>query len=173
MNIKSRYKRYTGQLSTDYCYSFILFDKYGIDNCAIELVETFMYNDEDELKWKERDYIENNKCVNNKLPIVNDDEKKERTKEYNKQYYDDNLEYFKQYDKQYKIDHKEEISERNKIKIYCSVCDVYINQYYKSKHDQSEKHQNIINNIIKPVKEKYLYCEACDCDISRKTYCQT
>ena len=35
---KSRYKRYVNNISADYCHVFKLFEKYGIENCTIELI---------------------------------------------------------------------------------------------------------------------------------------
>jgi hypothetical protein len=164
----SKYKRYCNDMSKEYWYSFKLFDKYGIDNCKIELVENLLCDSIDELKWKERQYIDNNICVNNNKPIKTNDEKKENTKNYNKDYYENNKEYYQQHNKQYRIDHKNEISEREKTKYHCDICDIDINQYYKSKHEQSEKHLNLLNNVIIPEKDKTIYCDICDHDISRQ-----
>lgn len=61
---KSRYKRYINNTSTDYCHTFKLFEKYGIENCTIKLIENILCDSVDELKWKERKYIENTNCVN-------------------------------------------------------------------------------------------------------------
>jgi hypothetical protein len=164
---KSRYKRYINNTSTDYCHTFKLFEKYSIENCTIELVENTLYNNADDLKWKEREYIENNNCVNKNKPITTENEKKENSKEYNKQYYDNNREYYQEHNKQYRTDHKQEISDREKTKYNCTICKIYINQYYKSRHEQSQKHLDILNNVIKLEMDKYIYCESCDLDISR------
>jgi len=41
-----------------------LFDKYGIDNCSIVLIELFPCETKDELSAREGYYIRNNPCVN-------------------------------------------------------------------------------------------------------------
>ena len=46
----------------------VLFDKYGIDNCSIFLVEAFPCHSKDELKQKEGGYVRNNPCVNKRKP---------------------------------------------------------------------------------------------------------
>ena len=90
----------------------------------IFLVESFPCNSKDELKAKERWYIENNVCVNKNIPNRTSTEyyidNKEKILENQKQYYEDNKEKItvyrldnkekiNEYDKQYKIDNKEEI----------------------------------------------------------------
>jgi len=45
---------------------FTLFEKYGIDNCFIDLIQEFPCNSNDELKARERRWINDIKCINNK-----------------------------------------------------------------------------------------------------------
>ena len=59
----------------NYTSSFLLFDKYGLENCLITLVETVSVTSKEELLQRERFYIENNKCVNKCLPILTGQEK--------------------------------------------------------------------------------------------------
>ena len=69
----------------DYISSFILFDKFGFENCFIELLELVSCNCTDELKKKEREWIEKINCCNKvKRPFVTKEEKKEKEKEYYK-----------------------------------------------------------------------------------------
>ena len=49
-------------------YSFNLFDKYGIDNCQITLIETYPCGSRDELTAREAHYIKSIKCVNKVVP---------------------------------------------------------------------------------------------------------
>lgn len=60
-----------------------IFDEFGIDNCKIELIEMYPYNDKKELREREGLYIKNNECVNKRIPGRN------RT---NKEYYQHNKE---------------------------------------------------------------------------------
>ena len=48
--------------------SFDLFDKYGVENCKITLLEVCPCNSRDELTSKESHYIRTMKCVNKIIP---------------------------------------------------------------------------------------------------------
>jgi hypothetical protein len=72
--------------------SFDIFDKFGIDNCQIILIETFPCDSKDELTSREAFYIKSLKCVNKVIiphrtrieyRIDNKDVIKEKAKEYN------------------------------------------------------------------------------------------
>ena len=64
---KHNYKLWKNKLITK-CYSFDIFDKYGVDNCHIVLLESFNAIDKNQLNQKELFYIKNNNCVNKYLP---------------------------------------------------------------------------------------------------------
>ena len=115
------------------CSSFIIFEKYGIENCKIELVELVPCNSLEELRAREGYYIRNNECINNRIAnrtrseYRNDnkeqtlekqkqycEENKEKIAENKKKYYQDNREYILQRQKQYREDNKEQISQQQK-----------------------------------------------------------
>lgn len=115
------------------CYSFRLFDKFGLENCNICLVENYPCDTKDELLAREAYYIRNNKCVNKCIPgrttveYHRESESYQRySKEYHKQphvqdkvkeYHKTNekyIEYHKDYCKGYYQQHKEVISKMNK-----------------------------------------------------------
>jgi len=83
--------------------SFNLFDKYGVENCKITLLEIYSCESNDELKAKEAEYIKLYNCVNKNIP--------NRTQ---KEYYSDNKEYILDRCKQFYVDNKDKIIERNK-----------------------------------------------------------
>lgn len=88
--------------------SYELFEKYGFENCRIELLEIFPCNSRDELTKKEAEYIRALNCVNKVLP--------DRTvKEWYKEYYDENKETLIQYQKEYRIINEEKVKKRDKI----------------------------------------------------------
>ena len=60
---RSDYKRYKDGKCNNVT-SFILFDKYGVENCKIELVEDCDCKTKEELHKREGFYIRNNECVN-------------------------------------------------------------------------------------------------------------
>ena len=49
--------------------SFKLFDKYGVDNCQILLLEAVNANSKDELHVREAHYIKTLDCVNKCIPL--------------------------------------------------------------------------------------------------------
>jgi hypothetical protein len=95
--------------------SFQLFDKYGVENCIITLLETASVKTKDELKSREAQFIQTIKCVNKNVPG--------RTR---KQYYKDNIVRAKQYykdnivkAKQYREQNKEQIRAKHNVKFIC------------------------------------------------------
>jgi ribosome-interacting GTPase 1 len=62
--------------------SYDLFDKYGIDNCDIILLELVEANSKDELYTTEAHYIKTINCVNKYIPIRTKEELKEIRKFY-------------------------------------------------------------------------------------------
>ena len=66
----NRWKRMNRKLVT----SYNIFDKYGIDNCQIILLESVNANDFNELVAREAHYIKSLKCVNKLVPLRTDAE---------------------------------------------------------------------------------------------------
>jgi len=126
------------------------------EKMTIELVEEV--EDETQLKWRERYYMENNECVNKYLPVRGDEERKEVMKEYHKEYRIENKEYFRQKSEEYRNNNKEKLKEcriRAKEKIvecksrpYHCVCGSSIWFSNKTHHFKTNKHKNYIKNII-------------------------
>jgi hypothetical protein len=120
--------------------SFKLFEKYGIDNCNIFLIEEFPCDSKDQLRKKEGYYIKNIPCVNKHLPgrSIKESQKehyknnKETKKETNKQYYENNKIYF-----------------QTKFKCICGSC---YTRNHKFNHVKTLKHINYMtkhDDIIK------------------------
>ena len=131
----------------------ILFDKYGVKNCFIELVEEYPCETKEQLNKKEGEYIRNHKCVNkliagrtgeewytdNKSKIS--EQKKEyyienvdKLKEYKKQYYIENKDKRLEYKKQYRIVNRDKLSEQAKQKVSCPHCNKEITKAYIKTH---------------------------------------
>ena len=94
-------------------------------NYAIFLVENFPCNNKDELRMRERFYIENNECVNKCIPIRFEEEipllkaqyyekNKERIDEYQKEYYHLNKTEMNESSKLYWSNHKQELLDYHK-----------------------------------------------------------
>jgi hypothetical protein len=126
--------------------SYDLFDKYGIDNCKITLIELCNAQSKDELTSREAFHIRTTKCLNKVIP---DRKLGEYMLEYNKQDYV--KEKKKNYDStrlDYKRDHynenKQDISEQRKIKVQCS-CGCEVRKSDIAKHIKTQKHVNLMS----------------------------
>jgi len=95
------------------------------NNMVIELVEEV--EDKQQLLWRERYYIENNECINNRRPIRTDEEKKAQDNKRNKNY---------------QLTHKEQIKQKRKQPYEC-VCGAVITIGNKSTHLKTKKHLSI------------------------------
>ena len=107
---RNNYKSYKNGHKNLLCSSFILFDKYGIENCNIVLLENVNAESKDQLTAREAYYIRNYKCVNKCIPL-------RKVKEYMDEYYIKNREKIVEKGKIYREINKEIISKRRK-KIY-------------------------------------------------------
>ena len=96
------------------CLTKTIFDKYGIENCKIELVENYPCNSKEELLKREGYYIKNNDCINKQVAgrTIKEyrDEHKDNMKKYREQNKDKLLEQGKEYYKK----HKDKKLEQNK-----------------------------------------------------------
>jgi len=92
--------------------SFTLFEKFGIQNCFIELIELFPCKCNDELRKQERVWFDKIECCNQRKPYRSEEE----VKDYDKARIRDK-EQKKEYDIKYREEHKEEIIIKNKE--YC------------------------------------------------------
>jgi hypothetical protein len=100
--------------------SFDLFDKYGIENCKIYLIENVNANTKDELLSREGYYIRTMKCINKYIAG--------RTM---KEYHEDN---------------KDKIKQHNKTQCQCE-CGSITTFGHKLRHLKSKKHMDYINNL--------------------------
>ena len=138
------------------CYD--LFEKYGLENCKIYLVELYPCKSREELESREGYYIRNYDCINKNIPCRTKKEyyndNKDEIKEYKKEYYKDNKdkikEYqnnnkdrIKEYQKEYHNNNKEKIDKNNK-------------EYY---NNNKEKFREYYNNNKDKIQEKH----KCEC----------
>ncbi len=143
---RGNYKEYLkGQRR--YITSFKIIENGDFDIILLEKVNA---KTKDELKAKERYYIDTLDCVNKVIPG--------RTKqEYDKIYYEQNREKKRQQCKQYREKNKERIRETNKIyntmnkekhcqKFDCE-CGGKYTYYQKSTHFKTKKHQNYLLSL--------------------------
>jgi hypothetical protein len=74
------YKQYKNNKSR-LTYAYLLFDKYGLENCNIILLELVEANSKDELHQREAHFIKTLKCVNKKIPLRTHKEYRDQNKE--------------------------------------------------------------------------------------------
>ena len=131
--------------------SYELFEKYGVENCKIYLVELYPCETKEELFAREGYHIKNNKCVNryvagNQLAVGI----KEYHQIYRNQHKDENIEYGKIYRENNKQKLKEnrtiyvaknidKIKEYSQTKNVCSCGGKYTN-HDRPKHYRTKKH---------------------------------
>ena len=105
-NHVSKYKTYKKKENKD-CSSYDIIKN---NDYKIELLEIFPCKTKQELLIKEREYIENNKCINIKKPITSYQEKLDMDKEY----YEKNKEKIAEKGKEYREKNRDIIAEKKK-----------------------------------------------------------
>ena len=114
---------------------FEIFDKHGIENCKIVLLELVNCESKDELLAREAFYIKSLVCVNRIIPL--------RTR---KEYYNDNIEKILKRKTNYYNDNRDKILERHKIKYTCD-CGSISCLFNKSRHEKSINHLAYLEKI--------------------------
>ena len=97
---KIEYRCFKSGNRDSFTTSFKLFDKYGVENCSIVLIENVCVHSKEDLHKKEREHIEKTPCVNKCIPLRTmkewrlkfSKEKIEYIALTRKKYYDDNKE---------------------------------------------------------------------------------
>ena len=133
--------------------SFILFDKYGPDNCSICLIEAVNAKTKEELQQRERFNIESFLCINKVIPLRTKKEwnvaNQENIRNQTQKYYETNYSKITEYQKQY--------CEANKDKFK-----IYHRQLYLETREE--------NLIQQKLKRLNLPTTMCDCGGSYKAY---
>lgn len=154
---KTHYKNWKEGIKT-HMTSFILFDKYGPENCVIEVLEQFAY-DKNKIKERERYHIDINLCINIQLPgrsrkqyaIDNKEHLKLKALEYKK----NNLIEINAKKKAYRDSHKEEYkaycvanAEKFKKPIECECGSVVVTRNY-CLHIKTQLHLDYLKTGVK------------------------
>ena len=136
---RSAYKRWlNGKNSKVMVYE--LFEKYGVENCSIVLVENFSCDSKEELHAREKFYIKNNKCVNKNIPLRRDKEYREDNIDKIKQYSKNNADKIKKYKKEYYDKNADKVKET-------------IKQYHKDNPDKRKQYREDNADKIKQYRE--------------------
>ena len=179
---RSNYKAYKEEKCA-IATSFILFDKYGVDNCKIELVEEIECKSKEELHQREAYWIRNNNCVNKNIPGRTDKEyredNKEKLKEYNKEYreqnkeklkeyFEQNREKIKEYRKEYREQNREKIKEYRKE--YYEQNREKINEKNKEyKKEYREQNREKLKEQKKEYNSQRVTCDICNKEMNRNS----
>jgi hypothetical protein len=91
------------------CRVFSIFDKYGLNNCKIELIENFPCESREELLCRESHFFKTLKCVNKNNPFVTIEQSKERVKKW----YLEHIEHRKIYMEEYTHKNYDVLREKN------------------------------------------------------------
>jgi hypothetical protein len=164
---KSIYKRWKeGKRNNISTHEF--YDKYGIENFSIQLIEELIFDKEGDLKKREQYYIDNFNCVNKQAAYTGltkteynvkyCKENKKKIAERMVKYRKDNKEEIAEQRAKYRKDNKEELAERmvkyrkdNKEelskKITCE-CGSIVSKWNLAQHKKSNKHQAYLKSLI-------------------------
>jgi hypothetical protein len=115
--------------------SYELFDKYGVDNVKIILLENVNAKSKDELISKEASYIRNLKCINKHIPDRKFDE-----------WYQDNKSILINRSKEHYNNNKEKKLQELSMKVTC-ICGKYLSKGNKLRHEKSFMHQNYLKSL--------------------------
>jgi hypothetical protein len=142
--------------------SYDIFDKYGMENCNIYLIEECPCENIEQLRKKEGEYIKGNGCVNKVIPGRTPKEWREDNKDIinkqRKQYYEDNKDTVLEKRKEHYTVNKEAMRKKNKeyykanknailekIKLtYTCECGATITTGSRVRHERTKKHQEFL-----------------------------
>ena len=127
--------------------SYILFEKYGLENCRILLLENVNASNHEELVAKEAYYIKTLKCVNKKIPLQSPTEYYHENKliilNKQKEYYECNKEDILERNRQYQKNNNETIKQQHRI--YYNENKEKIKQYLENNREKLREHHKIYN----------------------------
>jgi hypothetical protein len=155
----------------------ILFDKYGVENCFIELVEKYPCETKEQLNRKEGEYIRNHKCINKK--IAGRTQKEYYVEHYDKiteqikHYRTENVDKVKETHKKYYDKHREKIIEKQKE--YVNKHKDNILEYQKkyrieNKDKRLERNKQYYDKNVDKILEKHkqkVNCPICNKELTK------
>jgi hypothetical protein len=129
--------------------SVCLFEKYGVDNCYIELIEAFPCKSKDELRKKEGETIRLhpncvNRCIAGRTQKEYIQENKEEILEKNNEYYQEHRKQIAEQRKEYRDKNRDKLSGQQKEPFVCD-CGSEVRRGEKARHFKSQKHQSFLN----------------------------
>ena len=134
------YSRYLKEIYPTVITVFLIFDEFGIENCKIELIETYPCRTKEELLQREGHYIQTLECVNKTVVGRSKEEKKEIRKSKRREEYLTNKDNVKEKAKEYYQNNREYILERRQEKLECPICKSLFSRDYLPIHIQRKNH---------------------------------
>ena len=135
---RSDYRKWKSGVRRSMCSSFILFEKHGVDNCKIELVELFPCSCVEELRAREGYHQQQHDCVNKKSAGRTRKQYRldniARKREYDKSYCQANKEKRQNHDKEYRALHKDRINALRGERLPCAICGLLVRRDKMREH---------------------------------------
>ena len=112
------YKKEREDIGFAFVCSYLLFDEYGVDNCKIELLETYPCNSIDEIRQREAHYIKTIPNINNHHNWTPEriEEKKQIERKQAKELREKNKTKLLEKGKLYRESHRDEIRDKARAK---------------------------------------------------------
>jgi hypothetical protein len=117
------------------------------DDCEIILLDIVEVSNKKELRKYERIYIENNECVNKRIPNRTKKEYRLENIDKAKEYRLENIDKLKDYLKNYREKNNNILKEKKKEKMTC-ICGIDFTKNHKSRHERSQFHCEFIQSAI-------------------------
>ena len=150
---RAGYRKFKASKSSSFITVFTLFDKYGVENTHIELIELYPCNSSDEKRQREGFHIRANECVNKRIECRTDKEyyndNRDKLLSFQKEYRENNTDKIRLYKKEYQIRNKVLLSEKKKK--------------YKEEHPERIAELNRISAIKQRQKIQCPQCDLCVC----------
>jgi hypothetical protein len=150
--------------------SYDLFDKYGVDNCAIILIKEYEICDRRHMEAYEQLWINKLNCINKQNSFCIKklykkqyrEQNKDKIIQRNKQYYEQNKDKYKEHNKQYREQNKDKCKEHNKQwreqnKDKCKEHNKQYREQNKDKINQRKRERREQNKEVIRQKDKQYY----------------
>lgn len=143
---RSGYKKWKNNKGSMFTV-FNIFDKFGVQNCKIELIELFPCSSLEELRKREGYYIKTTECVNKVIPSQTKREYRESHKDQiritSKIYWENHKENYLAIKKREYDNNRAKYLQRSNKRETC-LCGMSYTHANKSKHIITRKHINIM-----------------------------
>ena len=139
-----------------------IFDKCPYEEVDIVLVELYPCNTEEELRDRERYYIENNECVNNEvIPTRTKKEQETQWRLANKEAVKERAARWRLANKERLLEKEHQYRELNREKIN-SVQKKYRASHNQSLRERQKKYRELNSEKLRIEREKPYHCQCCD-----------